>query len=190
MVMRQMAYRLESMLPLEDDLPSQAGIDAECILNSLSRQPESMLRPDLVKVMQNLQMPLNYISDTEVEDLKRTSSLSKAGLKGALGLLIRSPDELTDIEEGLDLRAAIAVTVDAMQKNTTGDREVLGEMWDMGCNGLMSYLVQHLLRLASDLHSYFGAEVPARHCVQQATTRFHTCRELSALMSYFRRSDL
>ncbi|KAI5116623.1 hypothetical protein M0805_007794 [Coniferiporia weirii] len=182
MLMRQMAYRLECMLPLDDDLPSQAGIDAEHILKALAAQPSSMLRADFVKVMQNLQAPLNYITDDEVLELKRASSMAKDGLSGAVRLLTRSPDKLDSAEKRLDIGIAIAIVEEVIRKQVNGERQLLEALWSEGYNGLPIYLIQHLAQSSTDLQNYFSLDIPLRTHQGEIAAVFQTCLDLLVLL--------
>ncbi|KAL5530102.1 hypothetical protein ACEPAF_6359 [Sanghuangporus sanghuang] len=185
LLMRQTAYRLECMLPLEDDLPSQAGIDAEHILKALATQPSSMLRPDFVKVMQNLQAPLNYITDNEVMDLKRASALAKDGLSGAVRFLARPPDELDPVQMRIDLRIAVAIIFDVLQRQIDGEKELLETVWDEGFCGLPIYLIRHLTTLSEDLQTHFGLGVPAWKAQSEMSARFQACYDVLELLARF-----
>ncbi|EJD01547.1 uncharacterized protein FOMMEDRAFT_90409 [Fomitiporia mediterranea MF3/22] len=183
MLMRQMGYRLECMLPLDDDLPSQAGIDAEHILKILAQQPNSMLRPDFVKVMQNLQVPLNYITDNEVMEFKRASRIAKDGLYGAVSLLTRTPDELDPMERRLDIRVAISVVIDVLEKRFTGEKELLETVWDHGLNGLPVYLIQHLIKSSTELRTQFDLTVPHGRSQPEIAAEFLNCHDLLRLLT-------
>lgn len=185
LLMRQMAYRLECMLPLEDDLPSQAGIDAEHILKALAIQPSSMLRPDFVKVMQNLQAPLNYITDGEVMELKRASALAKDGLSGAVRFLTRPPNELEPVQMRVDLRVAVAIILDNLQKQIDGEKELLRAVWDEGFNSLPVYLIRHLATLSEDVQVHFGLAVPPRKPQAEITAKFQACYDVLELLIRF-----
>lgn len=186
--MRQMTYRLEVMLPLPDDLPTQAGIDAEHILKELAFQPTSFLRPDFVKVMQNLQAPLNYITDNEILAFKEAAEIAKNGLSGCIPVLTKNPDEFSEIERMLNLRIATAVVTDVLDKNENGEQEVLDALWREGHNTLSTYVISHLVKISEELRSQFSLSVPPQRSQQQVAGLFRLCRELLDLLSFLLQS--
>lgn len=180
--MRQMTYRLECMLPIDDDLPSQASIDAEHLLRTVAVQPASMLRSDFVKVMQNLRAPLNYITETEVHHLKRASSLAKQGLQGAVGLLIKQPDELDLSQKTLDLRVAVAMVMDTLQQTESGEQQVLECVWEQNDTCLPAHLIEHLAGLCSEVVAQFTLSVPSKLLQQEISDLFHACYDILSLI--------
>lgn len=186
--MRQMTYRLEVMLPLPDDLPTQAGIDAEHILKELAFQPTSFLRPDLVKVMENLQAPLNYITDDEILAFKEAAEIAKNGLSGCIPVLTKNPNEFSETERTLNLRIATAVVTDVLDKNENGEQEVLDALWREGRNTLSTYVISHLVKISEELRSLFSLSVPPRRSQSQVAGLFRLCRELLDLLSFLLQS--
>ena len=167
------------MLPLESDLPSQAAIDAEHILKKLALQPISMLRVDFVKVMQNLKAPLNYITDVEVEQLRRASAVAKDGTRGAIKLLLRPPENLELSERRLDLRIAIVIIGEAMN---TKEEEVLGLLWEQNASTLPVYLIRYLKQCCSEIVSNFGLDFPPRRKQSEIASAFQTSFEILNLL--------
>ena len=73
-----MTFRLECILPLQDDLPSQAAIDSEHMLAVLAQSPDSMMRKELMQNMRSLKQPFTYIVSEQAKafrkDVRRCSS--------------------------------------------------------------------------------------------------------------------
>lgn len=180
--MRQMTYRLEVMLPLEDDFPTQASIDAEHIIKELALQPTSYLRPDFVKVMNHLQAPLNYITDTEVNTYRRVASIAQRGASGCIPVLIRDPGELSDTEKELDLRVAVTLISDTLLRNEDGDQKVHETLWGQGYNTLATYVISHFVAISKELCNHFGLSVPPRKSQKYVASLFQRCQEMLDLL--------
>lgn len=180
--MRQMTYRLECMLPVDDDLPSHAGIDAEHILKTLAAQPSAYLRADFIKVMQNLQGPLNYITNDEVEDLRRLSGVAKHGIAGALDTIVKGPHASSAFQSRLALRIAIATLVSTLDKHSNSEQQIMDALWAEGYNGLSTYLVDRLWESTTVLYSVFSLNIPEKRTHADISSLFHTCLEILHLI--------
>lgn len=180
--MRQMTYRLECMLPVDDDLPSQGGIDAEHILKALAAQPESFLRIDFVKVMQNLQTPLNYITNDEIVNLKQAAGIATDGVSGAIRTLIRESDATYTSQSRLELRISVAILIAAVDKQINGEQQIMDATWAEGCNGLSNFLVDHLALNTSELSTFFSLGIPPRQSYAELNSLFSTCFDLLRLI--------
>lgn len=180
--MRQMTYRLECMLPLEDDLPSHGGIDAEHILKALATQPEAYLRADFVKVMQNLQGPLNYISNDELADLRQVSAMAKDGLVGAIHTIVRELDGPNASQSRLELRVAVATVMAVIEKQANGEQQIMDALWAEGYNGLSAYLLGHLARNVEALRSLFSLNIPPGTTYAELSSLFRTCLDVLRLV--------
>ena len=178
-----MTLRLECMLATEDAPPTQEGIDAEHILKAMAMQPKSFLRPEFIKVMQDLKAPLNYITDDVILVFNRVADLADGGLTSALKFLQKSPEELDDWGTLLDTGVAVAIIDAELQALPDGDYKVFKAGWGVDINNISVYVIKHVAAISSKISKQFSLTPPTERRTQvDVAILFRTANDLFGLL--------
>ncbi|KAH9983532.1 hypothetical protein BJV74DRAFT_614460 [Russula compacta] len=162
MLLRQMIFRLECMMDVDDDTPTRSGIQAERILYDLTRDPRAFLSPHLIKCLLQLQPGFSVINDAERASLHALALLVDDGLPAVLEELVRTPTRPVSPDALRTLRVATVFLAHELETGDpgTGEWTALNALWMQNTHGLPLHLLAALDALATDAQARFSLVPP------------------------------
>ncbi|KAI0340752.1 hypothetical protein BDW22DRAFT_1359560 [Trametopsis cervina] len=148
---RQMIFRLECMF--ENELPTQAGIDAEHILVDLARDPHAILHPELTKSILSLEPPHCFITQEERHSMQEAAEIAEDSLSGAVECVLQPLEQPVTGRSIRKLRVALAILDRDLDDQK--EPEILHEFWDRGNCSLQTCLTEVYVELSEEICKYF-----------------------------------
>lgn len=153
-----MARRLAWIKNDEDDQrPKKTGILVERLLVGLTRDPQVMLRSDVVTTVLSLKPPFCLISADEMLEMEKLARVAQDGLLSAF-------EEITfDSHRPLSLRRlrVLRVSITIISEELSSDRgqwRVLESFWNDRSQRLVSRLITILVDISNDLNLHYTLE--------------------------------
>ena len=147
-----MARRLAWIKNDEDDQrPKKTGILVERLLAGLTRDPQAMLRSDVVTTVLSLKSPFCLISADEMLEMEKLARVAQDGLLSAF-------EEITfDSQRPLSLRRlrVLRVSITLISEELSSDRgqwRVLESFWNDRSQRLVSRLIIILVDISNDIN--------------------------------------
>jgi len=159
-----MTRRLEWIKNDQDDQrPKKAGMLVERLLVGLAKDPQAMLRNDLVTTVLALKPPFCFITSDEMLEMDKLARVVQDGLLSAVDELAFDSLRPFSLRRLRVLRVSIAIVVEEL-KYDDGEWHVLETFWTERSQGLIPRLVAILEDVSEDLH---------HHYILTSVTRMH-----------------
>jgi len=187
--LRQMARRLAWIKNDEDDQrPKKTGILVERLLVGLTRDPQVMMRSDVVTTVLSLKPPFCLISADEMLEMEKLARVAQDGLLSAF-------EEITfDSQRPLSLRRlrVLRVSITIISEELLSDRgqwRVLESFWNDRSQRLVSRLITILVDISNDLNLHHTLEPIPRMNQPVSELLFCTGTDLLRLILRLCKSD-
>ena len=168
----------------ENDPPQKSGIIAERLLVGLAKEPQTMLREDLVKTILSLNPPFCFIANDEMLEMRKLARVARDGLSSAVEELAYSSDRPFSLRRLRVLRVSIAVIYQELDEDD-GEWETIQTCWNERDLSLVPRLVAILVDISDDLNQHFVVQsVPQMNQVLSGLL-FRTANDLLDLIARF-----
>lgn len=181
LLLRQLTRRLE-WITTDNDPPRKSGVLAEQVLVDLAKDPQAILRDDLVKTILSLKPPLSFITEDERLLMRKLALVAEDGLPAAVEELTFSSDHPLSLRRLCTLRVSLAI-VDRELGDDQGEWRTLQALWSEQSHGLVPQLVDILIGVAGDLNGHFVLMPPPRMNQPLAEQLFCTADDLLRLIA-------
>ncbi|KAF9006670.1 hypothetical protein BDQ17DRAFT_1352181 [Cyathus striatus] len=181
LLLRQFTRRL-GWIATDSDPPRKSGIFAERMLSDLAKDPQAMLRDDLVKTVLSLEQPLAYISENERLSMRKIALVSEDGLSSAAEELAFDSDRPFSYRRLRTLRVSLAIVDRELNDDDEGEWRVIQTFWEEQGHGLVPRLVDIISDIAGDLNQHFVVQSAPTMNQLLAGQLFHTARDAMNLL--------
>ncbi|KAH8830986.1 hypothetical protein DL96DRAFT_1787181, partial [Flagelloscypha sp. PMI_526] len=156
LLMRQYTRRLEWFI-VDNDPPRKSGYIGEQVLYALAQDPRSVLRPQFMDVIINLEPSLTYIPEHERMSLRKIALVAEDGLPAAVEELTYTSDRPLSLRRLRTIRVSLAIVEDELGKKE-GEEALLKALWQESSQGLMDSLVGIFSAAVEDLATQLRTE--------------------------------
>ena len=183
-----MARRLEWIKNDEDDQrPKKTGILVERLLVGLAKDPQAMLRGDVVAAVLALKPPFCHISTDEMLEMEKLARVAQDGLLSAFEEIAYDSVRPFSLRRLRVLRVSIAVVVEEL-RHDNGEWHVLESFWNDRSQRLFSRLITILIDISHDLNHHFALDVTPRMNQPLTESLFRTGSDFLRLIFHFSKS--
>ena len=183
LLLRQLTRRL-GWITTENDPPQKSGIIAERLLVGLAKEPQTMLREDLVKTILSLNPPFCFISNDEMLEMRKLARVARDGLSSAVEELAYSSDRPFSLRRLRVLRVSIAVVYQELDEDD-GEWRTIQTCWNERDLSLVPRLVAILVDISDDLNQHFVVQSIPRMNQALSELLFRTANDLLELIARF-----
>ena len=188
LLLRQMARRLEWIKNDEDDQrPKKAGILVERLFVGLAKDPQAMLRGDVVAAVLALKPPFCHISTDEMLEMEKLARVAQDGLLSAFEEIAYDSVRPFSLRRLRVLRVSVAVVVEEL-RHENGEWHVLESFWNDRAQRLFSRLITILIDISDDLNHHFALDVTPRMNQPLSESLFRTGSDFLRLVFHFSKS--
>ena len=168
----------------ENDPPQKSGIIAERLLVGLAKEPQTMLREDLVKTILSLNPPFCFIENDDMLEMRKLARVARDGLSSAVEELAYSSDRPFSLRRLRVLRVSIAVVYQGLDEDD-GGRRAIQTCWNERNLSLIPRLVAILVDISDDLNQHFVVQLIPRMHQALSELLFRTANDLLDLIARF-----
>ena len=184
LLLRQLTRRL-GWITTENDPPQKSGIIAERLLVGLAKEPQTMLREDMVKTILSLNPPFCcFIANDEMLEMRKLASVARDGLSSAVEELAYSSDHPFSLRRLRVLRVSIAIVYRELDEDD-GEWRTIQTCWNERDLSLIPRLVAILVDISDDLNQHFVVHLIPRMNQALSELLFRTANDLLDLIARF-----
>ncbi|KAH9482363.1 hypothetical protein JR316_0004463 [Psilocybe cubensis] len=165
LLLRQITKRLQ--WNTHEDPPLKAGMFAERLLIGLAKEPQAMLREDLVDTILDLKGPFSCIETEELMEMKKLAMVARDGLPSAVEELTYTSVRPFSLRRLRVLRVSLAIITNQIS-HEDGELKVANSFWTERSQAILPTLITILRDLSNDLNPHFALKPPPR--MNQALT--------------------
>ncbi|KDR84049.1 hypothetical protein GALMADRAFT_236653 [Galerina marginata CBS 339.88] len=167
-----------------DDIPRKLGILAERLLVGLAKDPQAMLRDDLINTVLSLEPPFSFISTEELMEIGKLARVARDGLSSAIEELAYTSLRPFSLRRLRVLRISLAIVAEELTYDD-GEWRVLENFWLERSQGIMPRLLTILVDISDDLNHHFSLQPPSRMNQTLSELLFRTADDILHLSSHF-----
>jgi hypothetical protein len=186
LLLRQLTRRL-GWITTENDPPQKSGIIAERLLVGLAKEPQTMLREDLVKTILSLNPPFCFIANDEMLEMRKLARVARDGLSSAVEELAYSSDRPFSLRRLRVLRVSVAVIYQELDEDD-GEWQTIQTCWNERDLSLVPRLVAIFVDISDDLNQHFAVQSVPRMNQALSELLFLTANDLLDLIARFART--
>jgi hypothetical protein len=184
-----MARRLAWIKNDEDDQrPKKTGILVERLLVGLTRDPQVMLRSDVVTTVLSLKPPFCHISADEMLEMEKLARVAQDGLLSAFEEITFDSQRPLSSRRLRVLRVSIAIISEELSSGR-GEWLVLESFWNDRSQKLISRLITILVDISNDLNQHHTLESVPRMNQALSELLFRTGADFLRLILRLCKSD-
>ena len=185
LLLRQLTRRL-GWITTENDPPQKSGIIAERLLVGLAKEPQTMLREDMVKTILSLNPPFCcFIANDEMLEMRKLASVARDGLSSAVEELAYTSDRPFSLRRLRVLRVSVAVIYQELDEDDDGEWHTIQTCWNERDLSLVPRLVAILVDISDDLNQHFFIQSVPRMNQALSELLFRTANDLLDLIARF-----
>jgi hypothetical protein len=179
LLLPQMIYRLEYIK--EKMTVSKIGIMAERILADLTKEPESLLSPDIRRIFMETQPSLLSISDQEGVSIRQRAFFAHGGLPNALRELTMRSERPISIDTLRNVRVTLAMA-NAELHDSQEDWKLMQELWESQPLSLLSAFIDLFLVVSEGVTDQFTLHPPQQTVEQHLYESFLASNDILDLV--------
>lgn len=184
-----MARRLTWIKNDEDDQrPKKTGILVERLLVGLTRDPQVMLRSDVVTTVLSLKPPFCHISADEMLEMEKLARVAHDGLLSAFEEITFDSQRPLSLRRLRVLRVSVAIIFEELSSDR-GEWHVLESFWNDRSQKLVSRLIAILIDISSDLNHHYTLEIGSKMNHDLSELLFRTGADFLRLIHRLCKSD-
>ncbi|KAF8528781.1 hypothetical protein BU17DRAFT_79936 [Hysterangium stoloniferum] len=155
LLLPRVVYRLEEILRQAAPVPNMTIMHVEQIILGLFSQPDTMIRPELARLVDALPVSTSTISEIEQMEIRELAMISENGLSQAIRSIMTWMDRPVDCSGGRILQSALLIVDKALDDRDAGEWNVMQASWEHELHGLVFHLVDTLEQLVEPIRMQF-----------------------------------